>query len=97
MTGHSNYRRKPRNVYALCPKCSLCEKCARAIEYGITPREIDIVKGVSEGLTSPQIATQLDISDETVKRHLTNIFNKFGVDTRTGMMAFAVRHGMIDL
>ncbi len=63
----------------------------------LTPREKEVLHLVWEGLTNPQIAGDLGISDETVKQHVSHIFDKFGVDTRTGMLSFAVRKGIIEL
>jgi two-component system, NarL family, nitrate/nitrite response regulator NarL len=60
---------------------------------GLTKRELDIVSLVAEGCQNKDIATRLGIAEDTVKRHLTNIFNKVGTSTRLELALFAVdRH-----
>jgi DNA-binding NarL/FixJ family response regulator len=60
---------------------------------GLTSRELDIVALVAEGCQNKEIATRLGIAEDTVKRHLTNIFNKVGTSTRLELALFAVdRH-----
>lgn len=50
----------------------------------LTPREIDVLNAIGEGLTNKSIARPLDISLHTVKFHVEAIFRKLGVRTRTG-------------
>ena len=49
---------------------------------------------VVEGGTNKDIGSQLGISEETVKRHLTNIFDKAGVSSRLELAMFALNHGL---
>jgi two-component system nitrate/nitrite response regulator NarL len=60
--------------------------------YGLTPRELDIVGSIVGGCANRDIAKQHNISQETVKRHLTNIFDKTGVSTRLELALFAMAH-----
>ena len=60
--------------------------------FGLTPRELDVVKLVVSGGTNKDIATTLGISEETVKRHLTHCFDKTGVSTRLELALFAMHH-----
>jgi DNA-binding CsgD family transcriptional regulator len=55
----------------------------------LTPREIEVLQAVGEGLTNKAIARRLGISLHTVKFHVEAIFRKFGVRTRTGAIAKA--------
>jgi DNA-binding NarL/FixJ family response regulator len=50
--------------------------------YGLTPREIEIVDAIAAGDTNRDIAVRLDISLQTVKHHLTSVFDKTGTSTR---------------
>ena len=50
--------------------------------YGLTPRELEVVGCIVEGCSNRDIAKQFTLSEETVKRHLSNIFDKTGVSTR---------------
>lgn len=51
---------------------------------------------VAEGLTNREIAKRLFISEGTVKTHLVHSFAKLGSDSRTGAVAAARRHGLLD-
>jgi len=60
--------------------------------YGLTPRELQIVSGVVSGRSNKQIASRFGISEDTVKHHLSNIFDKTGVSTRVELVVFAYTH-----
>ena len=62
---------------------------------GLTEREMDILRLVGEGLTNKEIGRKLFISDRTVQAHLSNIFSKLNVNSRTEAVMHAVRHGWI--
>jgi DNA-binding NarL/FixJ family response regulator len=65
-------------------------------EYqGLTERELEILKLVGTGLTNKEIGQQLYISDRTVQAHLSNIFSKLDVGSRTEAVMYAVRLGWI--
>lgn len=61
----------------------------------LSARELEVVALVAEGLSNPAIGRRLAISRHTVKAHLVNIFNKFGVCHRTGAALAAARRGLI--
>lgn len=61
---------------------------------GLSDREIEVLRLVSQGLSNPEIAERLIISRHTVVRHLANIFSKTGVSSRSEATAFAVRNGI---
>jgi len=60
----------------------------------LTARQLQIVKAVVEGRSNKDIAEKLSISEETVKRHLTLIFDKTGMSSRLELAMFAVKHGI---
>lgn len=60
--------------------------------FGLTPREIEIIKGVLEGYSNPEIAANYSLSEQTVKHHLSHIFDKLGVYSRLELALFAVNH-----
>ena len=66
------------------------------IEQDITPRERDILRGVSGGRSNRAIAVQLGISEATVKFHLSSIFRKLGLSNRTEAARWALAHGLQD-
>ena len=65
--------------------------------YGLTPRELDVVGCIVEGCCNRDIAKQFNISEETVKRHLSNVFDKTGVSTRLELALFAIAHQVVAL
>jgi two-component system, NarL family, nitrate/nitrite response regulator NarL len=68
---------------------------APAPSFSLSPREFDVIGRIVEGSTNKDIAAALKISEETVKRHLTNIFDKTGVSTRLELAMFAVHHRLV--
>lgn len=58
--------------------------------FGLTPRELEIIAGVADGATNQELADRLSISVQTVKHHLTHIFDKVGVSTRLELGLFAM-------
>lgn len=63
--------------------------------FGLTARELEVVTLITEGCTNKDIAKEFGISEETVKRHLTNIFNKLGVGNRLELALFALNHNLL--
>src|SRR5271165_1777953 len=63
--------------------------------FGLTARELEVVGLITEGSTNKHIAQTFGISEETVKRHLTNIFNKLGVGNRLELALFALNHNLL--
>lgn len=64
--------------------------------YGLTPREVEIVEAIAAGDSNREIAVKLNISLQTVKHHLTSVFDKTGTSTRLELALFAIRQGMVD-
>jgi two-component system, NarL family, nitrate/nitrite response regulator NarL len=63
--------------------------------FGLTPRELEIVRAVMSGDTNKAIAKRFSISENTVKRHLAHIFNKVGASTRVELALFAAHHQLV--
>jgi predicted ATPase/DNA-binding CsgD family transcriptional regulator len=61
----------------------------------LTPREVDVLRLVAQGLSNPDIARRLVLSEHTVHRHLANILTKLGLSSRTAATAWAVRAGLV--
>jgi DNA-binding NarL/FixJ family response regulator len=68
-----------------------------AIEEPLTPREIQVLELLAEGLPNKAIALRLHISDQTVKFHVSSISGKLGAANRTDAVRRAVRRGLITL
>jgi DNA-binding NarL/FixJ family response regulator len=62
---------------------------------GLTEREAEVLRLVAAGRTNRQIASELFISDKTVGRHLSNIFAKLGLSSRTAATAYAFEHQLV--
>jgi ATP/maltotriose-dependent transcriptional regulator MalT len=67
----------------------------RARPAGLTERELEVLKLVAEGRSNPDIARVLVLSHKTVERHLSNIFTKLDVPSRTAAAAYAHEHGLM--
>jgi DNA-binding NarL/FixJ family response regulator len=67
----------------------------RARPGGLTEREVEVLKLVAEGRSNPDIARALVLSQKTVERHMSNIFTKLAVPSRTAAAAYAHEHGLM--
>ncbi len=63
----------------------------------LTRREIEVLKLIAEGLFNKEIASTLDISERTVKNHVSNIFKKIDVSDRTQAAVFAIKNNLVNL
>jgi len=63
----------------------------------LTPRELEVLELLAEGLSNSAIATRLSISEHTVKFHVSSICGKLGADNRTDAVRRGVRLGLITL
>lgn len=68
----------------------------RSSAFGLTRRELDIVRAVAAGCTNKEIAERSSISQNTVKSHLAHIFNKLGASNRVELALFASHHRLTD-
>ena len=65
------------------------------IAGGLTAREVEVLALVAEGKTNRAIADMLFISDKTVARHVSNIFTKLGLSSRSAATAYAYEHKLV--
>lgn len=72
------------------------EESSQSLE-GLTKREIEVLKLITEGLFNKEIAYKLHISERTVKNHVSNIFKKINASDRTQAAVFAIRHGLVQV
>lgn len=73
-------------------RASLAE---RAEHRHVTPRELQVIELLSQGMRNKEIAVLLGISEETVQVHLRNIYMKLNINDRTAVLAVAMRRGLI--
>ena len=64
--------------------------------FGVTPRELEITSAVVAGFSNKEIAKKFSLSQDTVKHHLTNIFDKVGASSRLELALFAVHHRLLE-
>ena len=62
---------------------------------GLSAREMEVLRLVAQGLTDAQVAEQLVISPRTVNTHLTSIYGKIGVSTRSAATRYAIKHNFV--
>jgi DNA-binding NarL/FixJ family response regulator len=63
----------------------------------LTPKELEILRHVAAGLRNREVGDLLDVSEQTVKNHLSSVLHKLGVPNRTHAVTFAVRQGWLTL
>jgi DNA-binding NarL/FixJ family response regulator len=62
---------------------------------GLTDREVEVLRLLAAGQSNKEIAGTLHLSAKTVSRHLSNIFTKIGVSSRSAATAFAFQHDLL--
>lgn len=67
----------------------------RPLPAGLTEREAEVLRLIAAGRTNKEIAAELFLSTKTVSRHLSNIFTKIGVTSRSAATAFAFEHRLV--
>ena len=65
--------------------------------HELTPREIEVLCLIARGKANRAIANELHLSERTVHRHVSNIFTKLGVDSRTAAVAYGIRHRIVEM
>jgi DNA-binding NarL/FixJ family response regulator len=74
---------------------ALAVRPAARRSHGLTARELEVLRLLAAGKSNREIASELVISDHTVRRHLQNIFRKLDVSSRAAATAFAFRHDLV--
>ena len=65
--------------------------------YRITPREMEIIQRIMDGGANAAIAAQLSISENTLKRHISNIYNKMGVNNKIELFRLMKEFNLLPL
>ena len=73
------------------------EIAEHATDDALTPREVDVLRLVARGNANKAVATQLSLTEETVKSHIRNILAKLGANDRTHAVAIGLKRGIIEL
>lgn len=85
---HSGHRHVPAEIAV--------ELAANVSGDALSPRELDVLHQIAEGLPNRAIGQAMTISEETVKSHVRNILSKLGVASRTHAVTAALKRGIID-
>ena len=70
---------------------------AQPIFAPLSPREVEILDNIAQGMTNKQVAYALSISEQTVKNHMSSILRKLAVNDRTQAVVYAMRQGWIKM
>jgi HD-GYP domain-containing protein (c-di-GMP phosphodiesterase class II) len=63
---------------------------------GLSDREVEVVRLVSVGRTNKEIGTLLGMSARTAQKHVMNVYDKLGLESRAGLALYALEHGLLD-
>ena len=86
---HAGQKRIPPEIAA--------ELAEHTGEDELSEREIEVLRLVAAGNANKEIAAQLDLAEDTVKRHVTNILSKLGANDRTHAVTIGLKRGIIEL
>ena len=70
-------------------------ECAAAKDHRLSPRELDVLRALVDGLSYKMIAAELRISFETVRSHMKGIYQKMNVNNNTAAVAKAIHEGLV--
>ncbi len=70
---------------------------AQPVFAPLSPREVEILDNIAQGMTNKQVAYALGISEQTVKNHMSSILRKLSVNDRTQAVVYAMRQGWIKI
>jgi DNA-binding NarL/FixJ family response regulator len=86
----------PESIQGVIPVAASSDRLVPAApQQALTPREIEVLRMLAEGQGNKAIAWKLNISEHTVKFHVSSIFSKLNVSTRTEAVTLGVRLGLI--
>ena len=81
--------------FSRLPHSRILPASTAALSEPLTPREVQVLRMIADGLGNKQIAWQLGISEHTVKFHVTSIMAKLHASSRTEAVAAGIRHGLV--
>lgn len=76
------------------PALTAAPGASPTVDEPLTPREREVLRGITDGRTNKEIASQLGISHRTVETHRENIMRKLGIRTVAGLTRYAIDHGL---
>ena len=85
----------PITVLPPSPSTPVAERMPISYPAGLTTREVEVLRLVAQGMKNEQVASQLVISPRTVDTHLTSIYSKIGVSSRSAATRYALEHHLV--
>lgn len=85
-----------RAAQAVLEGCGAVTKRKAAWPAGLSDREIDVVRLVAVGRTNKEIGMLLGVSPRTAQKHVMNVYDKLGLESRAGLALYAMEHGLLD-
>ena len=85
----------PMTLPAPLPAAPPPAKPAPTYPDELTAREVEVLRWLAQGLTDAQIAEQLVVSPRTINHHLTSIYRKIQVSSRSGATRYAIEHHLV--
>ncbi|HEV3220078.1 MAG TPA: response regulator transcription factor [Candidatus Acidoferrales bacterium] len=77
------------------PALHAASESAERLPEPLTPREIEVLRAMAEGLANKEIAARLGISENTIKFHVASVMGKLGAGSRTEAVMLGIRHGIV--
>jgi DNA-binding CsgD family transcriptional regulator len=65
------------------------------LPFGLTPRELDVLRQIARGHTNKAMSERLGIAEKTAGRHIERLYAKIGVRSRAGATRFAIQHDLL--
>lgn len=88
-------RQQQNQVLTDLPEVPVKKRPGRKRQSGLTAREIELLYMITKGMRTKEVATQLGLSEKTIKNHLSNIFRKLEVEDRTQAICVALREKIL--
>jgi DNA-binding NarL/FixJ family response regulator len=86
-----------RRAVEQVPSTSQSDEPVESSSLSLTPREIEVLRLLAQGLDNAAIAEQLVVTKRTVQNHVSNIYGKLGVASRTEAVLYAIRHKLVEV
>jgi two-component system nitrate/nitrite response regulator NarL len=84
--------------YSQCPLLKVRGQCAAITKHwDLTPRQKQVIAAIAAGKTNKEIGQEMKIAVNTVKRHLTDIFDRVGASNRAELIAMAFKHRAVSI
>jgi two-component system, NarL family, nitrate/nitrite response regulator NarL len=87
---------KRQDLASIVATLTLATRSGVASPVHLTPRQCEVLRILASGGTNREVARRLSVSEDTVKHHITKIFDRTGMSSRVELALFAIEHGLLD-